>query len=249
MDNGLRIAEIRAAILDGDIDKALKHTNAYYPSVLRDNENIYFKLRCRKFIEMIRQINETNAQFEVVPTPPSKRSTASNKRNSTATDDYDFEMELDEQLGVHNPPPSWDNKDDDELEDEDDIEDKKVKLAQLTQDTIIYGQELKAEFQTDPRREVKRALEDTFALIAYEDARASALAPLLETSGRVPVAEELNSAILGMIRPHYHQVWFMLIHHSSIPRKVLLRRPRTTRLHSRSSSRRTRHRWRTRCLY
>lgn len=150
---------------------------------------------------MIRQINEMNAQFEVAPAPPSKRSTASDKRNSTATDEYDFEMELDEQLGVHNPPPSWDNKGlDDGLEDEDDVEDKKVKLQKLTQDTIIYGQELNTEFQNDQRREVKRALEDTFALIAYENARESALAPLLETSGRVPVAEELNSAILGMTR-------------------------------------------------
>lgn len=192
--------EIRTAILDGDIDKALKYTGAYYPSVLRDNENIYFKLRCRKFIEMIRQCGELSAQCHPVPTPPSKRSTAStlNKRNSTATDEYDFEMELDEQLGVHNPPPSWDNKDqDDDLEDEDDIEDNEAKYQQLTQDTINYGMELRAEFANDPRREVKRALEDTFALIAYENAKESALAPLLEVAGRVPVAEELNSAILG----------------------------------------------------
>jgi hypothetical protein len=140
------------------------------------------------------------AQCHPVPTPPSKRSTAStlNKRNSTATDEYDFEMELDEQLGVHNAPPSWDNKDEDEeLDDEDDMEDKETKLQQLTQDTITYGMELRAEFANDPRREVKRALEDTFALIAYENVGESALAPLLETAGRVPVAEELNSAILG----------------------------------------------------
>ncbi|KAH7086535.1 CTLH/CRA C-terminal to lish motif domain-containing protein [Paraphoma chrysanthemicola] len=197
--DALNRQKIRTAILEGDIDKALKHTSAYYPSVLRDNENIYFKLKCRKFIEMIRLCNEMNAQCHPVPTPPSKRSTAStlNKRNSTATDEYDFEMELDEQLGVHNPTPSWDNKDEDEeLDDEDDIEDKEMKLQQLTQDTIAYGQELRAEFATDPRREVKRALEDTFALIAYENVRESALAPLLETKGRTPVAEELNSAIL-----------------------------------------------------
>jgi hypothetical protein len=61
--------------------------------------------------------------------------------------------------------------------------------------------ELRAEFANDPRREVKRALEDTFALIAYENVRESALAPLLETAGRTPVAEELNSAILGTYCP------------------------------------------------
>jgi len=153
---------------------------------------------------MIRRCNEMTAQCHPVPTPPSKRSTAStlNKRNSTATDEYDFEMELDEQLGVHNPPPSWDNKDEDEeLDDEDDMEDKEMKLQQMTQDTISYGMELRQEFANDPRREVKRALEDTFALIAYENVRESSLAPLLETAGRVPVAEELNSAILGTSQP------------------------------------------------
>ncbi|KAF1835327.1 SPRY-domain-containing protein [Decorospora gaudefroyi] len=197
--DALNRQKIRTAILEGDIDKALKHTTAYYPSVLRENENIYFKLRCRKFIEMIRRCGELNAQCHPEPTPSSKRSTAStqNNRNSIATDEYDFEMELDEQLGVHNPPPGWDNKDqDDDLEDEDDMEDKEAKSRRATDETIAYGQELKAEFANDPRREVKRALEDTFALIAYTDARESSLAPLLEVAGRVPVAEELNSAIL-----------------------------------------------------
>ncbi|KNG48813.1 ran-binding protein [Stemphylium lycopersici] len=198
--DALNRQKIRTAILEGDIDKALKHTAAYYPSVLRDNENIYFKLRCRKFIEMIRRCGELNAQCQPTPAAPSKRSAGStqNKRNSTATEEYDFEMELDEQLGVHNPPPGWDNKDqDDELEDgDDDMEDREAKSARATDETIAYGMELKAEFANDPRREVKRALEDTFALIAYPDARESMLAPLLEVGGRVPVAEELNSAIL-----------------------------------------------------
>ena len=83
------------------------------------------------------------------------------------------------------------------VDEEDDLEDKEAKLQQLTTETIEYGMELKSEFSNDPRREVKRALEDTFALIAYENVRESSLAPLLETRGRLPVAEELNSAILG----------------------------------------------------
>ncbi|KAF1955397.1 SPRY-domain-containing protein [Byssothecium circinans] len=197
--------KIRAAILDGEIDKALKHTNAYFPKVLQDNENIYFKLRCRKFIEMIRKCNELTSQCHPIPTPPSKRSTgstlnnsnsASNNRNSTATDEYDFEMELDDHLGVHNGAP-WENEEEGrDEEDEDEMEDKEAKLQDLTSKMLQYGMELKTEFANDQRREVKKALEDTFALIAYENVRESGLAPLLKTSGRVPVAEELNSAIL-----------------------------------------------------
>ncbi|KAF3032058.1 hypothetical protein E8E12_001915 [Didymella heteroderae] len=190
--DALNRQKIRAAILEGDIDRALKHTQAYYPSVLRDNENIYFKLRCRKFIEMIRDCNELTTQCQSTHT---SKHTASNpnNHNSTATDEYDFQMELDEQFGVNNPTPSLDDTDDD---DDDDLDDKQAKLQQLTANTIAYGQELGAEFANDPRREVKQALKDTFALIAYENAKESSLAPLLETDGRVPVAEELNSAIL-----------------------------------------------------
>jgi hypothetical protein len=187
--DALNRQKIRAAILEGDIDKALKHTQAYYPSVLRDNENIYFKLRCRKFIEMIRDCNELTTQCQSTHTSKHPASNP-NKRNSTATDEYDFQMELDEQFGVNNPTPSLDDIDDD------DLDDKQAKLQQLTANTIAYGQELGAEFANDPRREVKQALKDTFALIAYENAKESSLAPLLEIDGRVPVAEELNSAIL-----------------------------------------------------
>ena len=47
--------KIRRAILDGDIDRALKYTHTFYPAVLQDkrNEGIYFQLRCRKFVERL----------------------------------------------------------------------------------------------------------------------------------------------------------------------------------------------------
>ncbi|CAI6339776.1 unnamed protein product [Periconia digitata] len=207
--------KIRAAILEGDIDKALKHTNLHYANVLRDNENIYFKLRCRKFIEMIRKCSELRSQCHGASdrTPPSKRSTttavhtsnSTAKRNSTATEEYDFEMELDEQLGVHNgapweTPAKGENGQDGGAEGKenqtDEADDTEAQVRDMTDRMIQYGQELRAEFANDQRREVQKALEDTFALIAYEDARESTLAPLLDTAGRVPVAEELNSAIL-----------------------------------------------------
>lgn len=84
------------------------------------------------------------------------------------------------------------------MEDENfDQEDAEARYQKLTDETIQYGMVLKQEFASDPRREVKKALNDTFALIAYENVGESSLAPLLEKGGRVPVAEELNSAILG----------------------------------------------------
>lgn len=141
---------------------------------------------------MIRDCNELNTHYQTSQSV--KRSAASipAKRSSTATDEYDFQMELDEQFGVNNPTPSLDI-----IDVNDEAEDKQAKLTQLTANTIAYGQELRAEFANDLRKEVKQALNDTFALIAYENAKESSLAPLLDIEGRVPVAEELNSAILG----------------------------------------------------
>src|SRR5579871_146917 len=46
--------EIRRAILTGDIDRAISLTQTFYPTVLEKNEPIYFRLRARKFVEMMR---------------------------------------------------------------------------------------------------------------------------------------------------------------------------------------------------
>lgn len=350
-------AEIRASILDGDIDKALKLTGAYYPSVLRENENIYFKLRCHKFIEMIRSCIELHSDMtgskgyrrrsgaKVKRMKRRKESNIDKKSfdraragygderqegeyaangyangdgNEAGTGSFAQQMEIDYEKsrdgyqqdydsGAGNGhddgnSTNWDRMDmedggsgdegvshgvsivaatngsdqrrktkktkdnisnesngladkhvndiddeededisdsasdndsddgsssdsadsDDEMDDDDEEEDdsynnndmnkKSMKRSQdkridkstlqakynaMMQLTIQYGQELKSEFDGDPRREVKQALEETFALIAYPDARESMLAPLLDLGERVPVAEELNGAILG----------------------------------------------------
>ena len=202
---------------------------------------------------MIRQCNELSPQYQHTTIQPSARTTdpQQNKRSSTATDEYDFEMELDEQLGVEHVNSSWNNKDqyeEDPLGNEDDARSKEAQYQQLTDDTLQYGRELQREFATDQRREIKRALEDTFALIGYANPRESSLAPLLEVTGRVPVAEELNSAILGTLFSYKSTC----IHHpltlNSFPRQVLLGGPRAPPPANRSPCRLPRRRWRLRRL-
>lgn len=187
---------IRLAILDGDMDHALKLTKLHYPTVLTENENINFKLKCRKFIELIRRSSETQ------PSRKQKHIRASSRRSSLSIRDrnitthhsassshndvFDGQMELD--TDQDNPI------DDMDVEEPIDI----TRQTTLMDETLSFGQILQSEFKDDPRREVKQALEDTFALIAYPDASESSLAHLLNPKGRAPVAEELNSAILGM---------------------------------------------------
>lgn len=72
-------------------------------------------------------------------------------------------------------------------------------VGQLLQEALEYGQELRAEFAdnggADP--EMSRQLDEIFALIAYQNPlKEEGVKHLLDRSGRVAVAEELNSAIL-----------------------------------------------------
>lgn len=62
---------------------------------------------------------------------------------------------------------------------------------------VEYGRQLRFDFQTDTRPEIRKALEEAFSLLAYTDPKNSVLAHLLDEKGRISVAEELNSAILG----------------------------------------------------
>ncbi len=168
---------IRRAILEGDIDKALKYTDAYYPQVLGENEQVYFRLRCRKFVEMIRKDAEVNLLVE--------QRTA--KARNAATDHDEIMLEVD---GSGNYGDHMDTDMD------------AGGVSKLLQEALDYGQELRAEFGKDQRKEVTAHLEEIFALMAYQNPlKEKEVKHLLDRNGRVSVAEELNSAILRKCLP------------------------------------------------
>ncbi|GAP84651.1 putative ran-binding protein [Rosellinia necatrix] len=172
-DDAHQRQRIRRAILEGDIDRALTLTNTHYPQVLTNNQHVYFKLRCRKFVEMVRKAEEyNNADME--------------NSNGHSCDDMPNQMDVDE------------NSLSDTMED--DFMESQADPEAILKDTIAYGQALQAEFRNDSRREVGKALDDIFALLAYPNPfQVKEIAPLLDRKGRVAVAEELNSAILSSL--------------------------------------------------
>ncbi|PNY28842.1 Ran-binding protein 10 [Tolypocladium capitatum] len=170
---------IRRAILEGDIDRALKHTNAYYPQVLRDSEEVYFKLRCRKFIEMVRKAAQMRSGSD---------SKGSNGRGSRSSS-QDMDLDLD---GSDNA--AWGET----LEM--DGSEQPVELMKLEQSMLEYGQALEAQYANDPRKEVSKALGEIWALVAYSNPLTEPqVSHLLDRKGRAAVAEELNSAILSSL--------------------------------------------------
>jgi len=115
------------------------------------------------------------------------------------SDVFDGNMELDE---AHDGIPATNTNGNGESEAR---RNSMVQQQTLMTEALQYGQELQAEFRDNISKEEQQTLDQTFALIAYPDARDSSLAHLLETDGRNSVAEELNGAILGKsddTRPH-----------------------------------------------
>lgn len=179
---------IRRAVLEGDIDRALKLTKFYYPHVLERNGQVYFRLRCRKFVEMIRKEAELNlvggsgsGGISGIGTVTNGSGKQSNGRGHTDSHHSQQDMDVDDidmvEDGTDEPPPS----------------------QSVVDEAIAYGQALQSEYIHDPRSEVRGALGEIFSLLAYTNPlKEKGVAHLMDQRGRVAVAEELNSAILRM---------------------------------------------------
>lgn len=216
--------KIRRAILDGDIEKALKYTHSFYPQVLQDkrNEDIYFQLRCRKFVEMMRRYAEL--QGSVNP---------ENGSNGRPPDDN--QMELDDQLSREST--KQDNTQQQQQSSEDvDMDNSTASLPKAEQMTsadylttaLVYGQELQAEFGGDDRPEVKEQLRQLFAIVAYVDPRDSVVGEILDKRGRVAIAEGINGAILGEFSKVVLLTWIILTPSRSLAGQTSFRRDRET---------------------
>lgn len=104
---------------------------------------------------------------------------------------FDQEMELDEQS---HDGQGWGA---DGMDTED--SDATNKFNELLTEAVQYGQQLRMDYPSDERGGDKKMLDDIFSLVAYADPKRSIHGHYLNPAGRVAVAEELNSAILGKI--------------------------------------------------
>jgi Ran-binding protein 9/10 len=190
------MTEIRKAILTGDIDRAISLTQTFYPTVLEKNEPIYFRLRARKFVEMMRMCADgTGPITKLVDTPDAEEMIID-------TEPQEEDEQVDDEVHMTDVTPTHPSSK--FVIDEEDSDDERVNTAKqqhreatLLAEALAYGQQLQEDYRDDPREDVKRVLGEAFSLLAYTDPRGSVVGHLLEESGRREVAEELNSAILG----------------------------------------------------
>lgn len=129
------------------------------------------------------------------------KSTAANGHSTAVSDDgFEPDMDLDEPItpkdGSHHNNDDWDRMDTEEAVGGDNWG---LRYQTLLEVIIRYGQELKHEFKDDHSKHVTDTFTDIFSMFSYSDPRKSPQGRLLESEQRVPVAEGLNSAILGKL--------------------------------------------------
>ncbi|KIX07711.1 uncharacterized protein Z518_02365 [Rhinocladiella mackenziei CBS 650.93] len=175
---------IRQAILSGDIDQALEVTHAQFPTVLVQNPEILFRLKCRKWVELFSKTTELNTRKSAVE---NERNSSNGFNNSSSAEDH-FAQQMD--LDDHPDSARQANG-----VGRSSADDRLPQYDQPILEAVNYGQELKREYRDEDGKYAK-TLEDTFSLVAYKFPKESVHGHLLDPAGRVAVAEELNSAIL-----------------------------------------------------
>jgi hypothetical protein len=189
------------SVISGDIDTALSDTKTHYPSVLDAEEGLMlFKLRCRKFVELILEASEL------------KKKMKSQVQEDEAIEEMDgiyedgMGMDIDDESssingfggtsnhpvrggkGISFPPgdPVWPGSTASQYE------------TALNQ-AIAYGQMLSNDHKADTRPQVREIFKRTFAIVAWEDPMTTGglVSEVVGHEAKVALASELNQAILS----------------------------------------------------
>ena len=134
----------------------------------------------------------------------SKRSKRSiiNGHHTTAHSDDGFEpdMDLDDppiDMKHNNSSNDYDRMDTENATPNSDMDTSNTKAQELLKEAVLYGKDLKQHFKADQSQLVTETMTKIFGMLAYPNPMDSDQAYLLDKSRRGPVAEAVNSAILG----------------------------------------------------
>ncbi|KAF6766434.1 ran-binding protein 10 [Ephemerocybe angulata] len=214
-----RRTRIVSAVVKGDIDLAISDTEKYHPTVLKAEASLMlFKLRCRKFVELILESAAMKKEMELAKDrdtprtePPFVTPVAVVPSIPPSTDGDWFEesmdMDVDDDGAGHNEVHAkhascW-------------LEPDSVRAGKQKADgfgglvstaqyeaalsaAIVYGQSLSDDYKGDTRSEVKQLVKQTFGILAWEDLLrvGGETAEFVSVEARVRLASELNQAIL-----------------------------------------------------
>ncbi|KAK7029698.1 hypothetical protein VNI00_014396 [Paramarasmius palmivorus] len=177
------------SVLERDIDLALSETREHYPAVLGEKGLMMFKLRCRKFVELILDAAELKKKMDMVDV------TGHGGASGMDGEVDGMGMEVDDDARVHTiSSPAVNGSDGATAR----RPSSTARYEAALNEAIAYGQTLQNEYKSDPRPEVKSIFKQTFSIVAYEDPSAvgGTVAEVVGHEARVQLANELNQEIL-----------------------------------------------------
>ncbi|KAF9478718.1 SPRY-domain-containing protein [Pholiota conissans] len=195
------------AVLAGDIDTAIESTRTHYPAVLEvDDHLMLFKLRCRKFVELILETTEIKKEIKSLR----EREVECHRDLETIHDgwlDEEMNMDIDDDAPgpLHIRPtldaPSIMSIDPTTVLSANDagfLEGIASQYESALNTAITYGQALTNDYQSDPRPDVQQRFKKTLGIVAWEDPleAGGAIAELVSHDARIALAHEINQAIL-----------------------------------------------------
>ncbi|KAH6917149.1 ran-binding protein 10 [Coprinopsis sp. MPI-PUGE-AT-0042] len=193
------------AVVDGDLDQAIKETQEHHPAVLEADSGIMrFKLRCRKFVEMVlatAEMKKGMAQMEQGDKLSAGRSptATSSKFSSIVEGDWlqdDMDMDVDDDAaGGYGGPTSKSNRG---APKSPTTPPAKLQLEAALTEAINYGQAISDEYKNDSREEVQTLFKKTFGILAWDQPTqgGEVVAAFVSKETRITLANELNQAIL-----------------------------------------------------
>jgi len=195
------------SVLAGDINSAIDMVQKQYPTVLEaDDHLVLFKLRCRKFVELILETTEMKRKMKRIREREMERPTNMDSAQDVWMEE-EMNMDIDEdapgtlhvELPASSRPSGITHGSEPDPQAPVSADRFALQYETALNAAILYGQSLSSDYQSDPRPELQRLFKNTFGIVAWEDPleAGAPIADLVGHESRVALAHELNQAILS----------------------------------------------------
>lgn len=218
-----RRVAILHAVREGNIDVALDGLRAYYPHALGAQSGLLlFRLRCRKFVELVLKASEALRRVKDVEKAQGGSGAASEAVLASDEDVYATgkgeDADGEGAMDVDDPSPEAQSPSASQEESislfgigthsgsaSDAAGSTSMAMRELSETAkaalhlaLSYGQELEAEYKTDARPEIRVHLRRTFGMVAYDDPEHEdgEMGAMAGQEARVELTGEVNQAIL-----------------------------------------------------